>query len=72
MKGTDVSDEAIQSARSFLHAVSGVDWPLDEELIGVTRSEMIRLIAWYGQIRAGTEKTPGQIVNLSKPERNSE
>jgi hypothetical protein len=64
MKGTDVSEEARDGARQFLKIVSGVDWPEDQKHISITRNEFIRLLAWYGEIRAKGGLHPGRPVRI--------
>jgi hypothetical protein len=59
MKGTDIGTPEMESAAKFLELVSGNAWPIDAERISIPREKLIRLIAWYGEIRAKGGDHPG-------------
>jgi hypothetical protein len=65
MKGTEVTPEQKTAAQEFLKSVSEVDWPDDETPRTVRCCDLIRLIAWYGALRAGKQRQrPGPIREL--------
>lgn len=68
MKGTDVTDEALQHARDFLEITSGITWsPDDDELLTTCpRHQLIRLVAWYGEIRAIGGGKPGKVTSAKR------
>lgn len=66
MKGVDVSEAELNHARVFLEHISGVEWAPDDKRHVITREKMIRIVAWYGAIRAGG-KEPGELVSKDNP-----
>lgn len=65
MKGTNVDPQEIDNVRKFLansaHA-SHQAWSEDhdEEVLMIKRADVVRLIAWYGAIRAHG-RAPGEL-----------
>ena len=74
MKGTDVTPEQITHADDFLaRAAQGTELRkgvvyYDTPALSLKRQDLVRLLAWYGAIRAksGREK-PNPLVNRSGP-----
>lgn len=64
MKGTDVSPEELDHAREFLEYVSRVAWPADSDGDNciLSRAELIRVVAWYGAIRASGPPRPWNFM----------
>lgn len=69
MKGTDLTDAQIQSARQFLVDRRSGDnkgvMPADEENIVQSFGNLARVVAWYGALRyeAGRNGTGGTLEN---------
>src|SRR6185437_1857670 len=61
MRGTEVTEDQMQSAREFAFArsVGLAGMPDDDQQITVTFGKMVRLMAWYGALRyqAGRDGT---------------
>ncbi len=72
IKASDLTEDQLESARDFL---TGNDWPEDEGSRTISRSEVAKLIAWYGALRflAGAdgvgslEKPPKLLQSNGKP-----
>lgn len=73
MKGIDVSAEELTNAREFLRMVSGMEWPEESDFQQCTQAhgELVRLIAWYGAIRAEGGKLPGKLVSKKEEARKA-
>ena len=77
MRGTDVTIEQLAHAEAFLRAAQ-VPKPISGEKtmmehasrFGVTLPELIRLLAWYGAIRAksGNVAGVGKLTKIRKDE----
>ena len=71
MKGTDVTPEQLAHAEEFLQAAQGKQiGPRGERLytdlaqLSLSRGNLVRLLAWYGAIRAkGGRETPNPLVH---------
>jgi hypothetical protein len=74
MKGTDVTPEQLVHAEEFLCRIAhgtelrkGVTY-YNTESLSLKRQDLIRLLAWYGAIRAKSgRETPNPLVNRSGP-----
>jgi len=68
MRGTEVPEADIAAARKFLELISEVAWPEheDETEIIQTRGDTVRLLAWYGSIRANGAPPPGGFKAKTK------
>ena len=69
MRGTELTDAQIESARRFCadrRKDAPGDTPDDSRIISIPFGQMIRLVAWYGALRfqAGRDGTGG---TLEKP-----
>lgn len=72
MRGTDVTEEQMKSAREFAFArsVGLEEMPDDQRIIMLPFGKMVRLMAWYGAMRykagrdgaGGTLESPGEFV----------
>lgn len=60
MKGTDVPEEELAHAEKFLRVTN--NWP-EAELISIKREQWVRIIAWYGCLRAGGRGQGCWVVN---------
>ena len=75
MKGTDVTPEQLARADGFLRAAQGDQiGPRGERLytdlaqLSLSRGNLIRLLAWYGAIRAKSgRETPNPLVHRTGP-----
>src|SRR5690242_11796123 len=70
MKGTDVTAEQLQHAREFLEQVQLGKAGFNENIImAVLRvGDLIRLLAWYGAIRAKSgSESPRALVTINPP-----
>lgn len=73
MRGTEVNPDQFASAQDFITTfVTQQPAPDDpEQQIIIRWHELVRLVAWYGALRArgiengrgGTVETPGKLVN---------
>jgi len=63
VKGSEISERAMEQAREFLEKISGVRFPDDSQLCSVPRNELVRIVAWYGQIRAGGTEPRGLVFD---------
>lgn len=78
MKGTEVNSDQLSSARDFItEFVTHQPAPADpEQRIEIRWHELVRLVAWYGALRArgiengrgGTVDKPGELVNRAASE----
>lgn len=64
MRGIDVNQECIEQAGKFYRLTAGNR--ADEEMILVSKDQIIRLLAWYGSLRAdaactGAGEKPGEV-----------
>ena len=74
MKGTDVTPEQLVHAEEFLRRIAhgtelrkGVTY-YNTEALSLKRQDLIRLLAWYGAIRAKSgRETPAPLVNRTGP-----
>lgn len=72
MRGTDLTEWQLEAAKKFLMDQSNIEESasLDQQ-ITMTFADLIRVVAWYGQIRAeGVARgipadTPGHTVTIS-------
>jgi hypothetical protein len=63
VKGTDVTEAQLAHALEFLKQTGPVPDDLNE-LRAVRIGELVRLLAWYGAIRAKSgQLVPGKLVN---------
>lgn len=63
MRGIDLSDEDLRLARVFLGEISKQDWTDEHRRASITRGELVRLVAWYGHIRAHGDNSGCLVVN---------
>lgn len=60
MKGTDVSDEAMRHAAEFLEITGGINLLAGEDrAMTISSHRLVRIVAWYGEIRAASGNTMG-------------
>lgn len=67
MKGIEVTTEQLESARRFLDIAGTAPWDKskEHENCHVNRGKLVRMLAWYGAIRAkAANEIPGEIVEL--------
>lgn len=62
MKGTDVPQVALDEAKQFLEMITGSEWEPDDKTTSISREKMIRVLAWYGEIRAEGGRKPGYLA----------
>lgn len=65
MRGTDVSADELREARFFIE--NALKRPLPDEGLNVRNGDLIRLVAWYGAIRAEGGNAPGRVVVNPRP-----
>lgn len=66
MRGTEVSEADLRLAQEFLEHISHAPCTDDDQLISITRTKLIRLVAWYGAIRANGDHR-GHLISNGKP-----
>jgi hypothetical protein len=66
MRGTDISNEELEHARAFLEHISKVKWPSDNQRCAISRDQLIRVVAWYGAIRANGDGS-GRLYANGEP-----
>ena len=72
MKGTDVTDAQLAHAQEFLRSAAGgksdPEVMESQKYVTVDKEDIIRLLAWYGAIRAkGGRETPAPLVHRTGP-----
>jgi hypothetical protein len=72
MKGTDVTDAQLAHAQEFLRSAAGgkfdPEFMESQKYVTVDKEDIIRLLAWYGAIRAkGGRETPAPLVHRTGP-----
>ena len=72
MKGTDVTDAQLAHAQDFLRSAAGGKFDPEfmetQKYVTVDKEDIIRLLAWYGAIRAkGGRETPAPLVHRTGP-----
>lgn len=66
MKGTDVTEEQLSHAREFLNRTQVSTPDGLHEMVAIKHLDLIRLLAWYGAIRAKSGKySPRSLVAIS-------
>jgi len=68
MKGTDVTDAQLAHAQDFLRSAAGGKFDPEfmetQKYVTVDKEDIIRLLAWYGSIRAKSgRETPNPLVH---------
>ena len=69
MKGTDVTPEQLAHAEIFLRRIANSDqfgptYTQAERYLTIDRADLVRLLAWYGAIRAKNGNVqPGRLVS---------
>ena len=72
MRGTDLTEWQIKAAEKFLRDNSSSNPENDDKLVSLRFGDLVRMVAWYGQIRAkGVEAgnpadVPGETYSVTK------